>query len=726
MKLQFRPRARIIRTIGDQLISGPEAAVIELVKNAYDADASFVTIKFVPPLVAGDGRITVRDDGHGMTLEDIQDKWMEPATSAKSLIRTSPRKSRSMMGSKGIGRFAAAKLGRKMGLASVSDRSGKSVAVLIPEIDWSIFTGETYLSEIEIDYLIEETSDSNGTDIEIRELNEPWSEVKLRRLYLELRRLISPFETLTADEVRFKIFLDLSLCTKESCGFEKSAIFGPNIDTETAQDNADANDLYQVLPFPLLTACDYEVVGRFDDGGNFVGTMQNRRAGQGPAKIDFSLPMQEDEESCGVAGVHFFIFDREANILKENFNRAGMGDLSASAARELLDQIAGIAIYRDNFRIRPYGDPANDWLTLDRRRIQDPSLRIGHNQIAGYINVVRQQDGGLIERSSREGFEENAAFNRLKNLIRTLLAEAVEPRRYDFRQKAGISRRRTTTFDEVRQLAGLQRVKALLVGLPDAERVEATAVLEKESSLLTEKIDALEDRQRILEAKSSLGAIVGEVLHEGAPAAGYIGATSARLQSLFPHLLNNGDLTEQANEEFPRKLRIMKENGVKLTTLFTSLQPLAGGKRGPLKLFRPVNVILSAKEIFGNHATVISVHGGLDAPEVMGHPDDLTTAMVNLFGNSIYWLEQTQTTNPTVDVRLFRRESELLIYVEDNGPGVSSEFIESIFDVGFTLKEGGTGLGLNIARESLARSGATLAVHLDYEHGARFEIRYQL
>ncbi len=80
LKLQFRPRARIIRTIGDQLISGPEAAVIELVKNAYDADASYVWIRFTPPLEASKGRISIKDDGHGMSLSDVQDKWMEPAT----------------------------------------------------------------------------------------------------------------------------------------------------------------------------------------------------------------------------------------------------------------------------------------------------------------------------------------------------------------------------------------------------------------------------------------------------------------------------------------------------------------------------------------------------------------------------------------------------------------------------------------------------------------------
>jgi hypothetical protein len=123
-KLRFRPRARIIRTIGDQLISGPEAAVIELVKNSYDADATTVTLKFFPPLQPGRGRITIQDDGHGMTLSDIQDKWMEPATTSKVGSRRSPGKGRVMMGYKGIGRFAAAKLGGRMALNSTTDRGG--------------------------------------------------------------------------------------------------------------------------------------------------------------------------------------------------------------------------------------------------------------------------------------------------------------------------------------------------------------------------------------------------------------------------------------------------------------------------------------------------------------------------------------------------------------------------------------------------------------------------
>src|SRR3546814_7240002 len=104
--------------------------------------------------------------------------------------------------------------------------------------------------------------------------------------------------------------------------------------------------------------------------------------------------------------------------------RAGMGELTATKAHQLLDEVTGVAIYRDGFRVRPYGDLRNDWLTLDTRRVQAPSLRIGHNQVAGYIGVEPQDSSDLIEKSSREGFEETGAFLRLRRLVQRLFAEA--------------------------------------------------------------------------------------------------------------------------------------------------------------------------------------------------------------------------------------------------------------------------------------------------------------
>lgn len=83
---KLKPRARLIRTIGDKLISGPEAAIIELVKNAFDADSPSVEIKITPPSLTNDGLITVKDYGHGMTYDDLLNNWLEPATDIKKKI----------------------------------------------------------------------------------------------------------------------------------------------------------------------------------------------------------------------------------------------------------------------------------------------------------------------------------------------------------------------------------------------------------------------------------------------------------------------------------------------------------------------------------------------------------------------------------------------------------------------------------------------------------------
>ena len=697
--------------------------MIELVKNAYDADASTVTLKFYPPLRSGQGRITVQDDGHGMALSDITERWMEPATTSKVKNRKSPQKKRLMMGSKGIGRFAAAKLGARMALMSTSEREGKREEVLIPELDWSIFDGETYLSDVSIDYYTQATGGPTGTLIEVLNLHEAWPEAKINRLILELRRLLSPI-ALEDTEDQFEIFLDLSECTKETTGFDGKALLdlANSAGGESDENEAKPN---QVLPFPLLTSCDYEVVGAFDAEGKFDGTFENRRAGSGPEKFELSVKWDEEEDSCGPVGVHLFLFDREADALRSNMRAAGLGELSATEARKILDNIAGVAIYRSGFRIRPYGDPDNDWLTLDKRRVQNPSLHVGHNQIAGYITVADQDESDLVERSSREGFEENGAFRRLTRLVEVLLDREVEPRRYKFRSQAGISRKGKTTYQEARQLAELGKIRKLIESLAPDKRAKAEQLLDTESARLTDRIDQLEERQRILEAKSSLGAIVSEVLHEGAQPASYVAVTAARLKRLYPDLFGGrGKKTDEAKAQFKKKLPILADNAGKLSALFRNLKPLAGGKRGPPSFFFAVNTINGAIDLFQNHSVPIKVSNPDGVIELIGYKDDLSTALVNLIANSLHWLEDSKTENPQVSIVIRAKDENAVIYVEDNGPGVKEEFAELIFDVAFSLKAGGTGLGLNIAKEALARSDATLAYHPEFTNGARFEIRF--
>jgi hypothetical protein len=302
-RLGFRPRARIIRTIGDRLISGPESAVIELVKNSHDADASWVRVKFFPPFRDGAGTIVVSDDGHGMTLDDIEEKWMEPATTDK-VERGKTNRGRKMLGSKGIGRFAAAKLGRWLTLDSTAVLRGdeaKLQRTIVPGIDWDLFDTEKYLSDVTFSFDTSTPAEVPGTVLRISELRDAWSIGKLKTLYQELRRMISPLEV--AEESDFRIYLDLSECALENSGFDGVAIVHEEL-LEDEWKQLGGHERFLVRPFPLLRSCDYEVEGEFDEYGTFIGSLTIHRAGLEPQKLRHEIVSHDDETTCGTVLVH--------------------------------------------------------------------------------------------------------------------------------------------------------------------------------------------------------------------------------------------------------------------------------------------------------------------------------------------------------------------------------------------------------------------------------------
>jgi hypothetical protein len=181
-KLSFKPRARLIRAIGDRLISGPEAALIELIKNAHDADANWVRVSFLPQPQSENGRIIVSDDGHGMSLLDIQQKWMEPATTDKVSRSRSPN-GRPLLGSKGIGRFAAARLGHRLLLQSTALRQDSSCeTTIVNDINWDCFETAVYLSEVEFPFAVKHgahAKQTTGTELIITELRDQWTEASV-------------------------------------------------------------------------------------------------------------------------------------------------------------------------------------------------------------------------------------------------------------------------------------------------------------------------------------------------------------------------------------------------------------------------------------------------------------------------------------------------------------------------------------------------------------------
>jgi signal transduction histidine kinase len=720
LPLTFSPRARIIRTIGDQLISGPEAAVIELVKNAHDADASYVRVTFTPPLERGLGKITVSDDGHGMTLNDIREKWMEPATTDKIERKRSPG-GRPLLGSKGIGRFATAKLGDNLELTTtaISPITNAAETTRIPLIDWGRFEAVKYLSEVEFPVEVLEPEVKTGTSLTITKLRNKWTEDGLTRLHHELRRMISPLSG--SNDPQFRIYLDLGACTPTTCGFDGSKIVNGPLPSEQV-----LADPFRVQPFPILKACDYEVSGSFDDYGRFEGTLTIHRGGLPQEPVQLSVPLDvAEEDSCGLVLVHLYIFDRDEQALTAMAARAGYGSTTVKEARSLLDSVAGIAIYRDRFRIRPYGDNDNDWLTLDRRRVQNPTLGIGHNQISGILVIDTEARSGLHERSSREGLEDNGSLRRLKHLMTDLLTKKIEPRRYDFRERAGLGRQKRDKFSDAQAVAQLAPLERLAARLSEPQRTEGLAAVKTASSKLTEYLDALGSDLALLQSKVTLGLIIGEVLHEGRNPVYFIQTEMGRFERWWPTICEDNVESREHRHDVPRIFRGLRNSAERLRSLFSSLEPLSSARRGKGARYNPMQVIVDTLHIFESRAREVGVRlipkADLDIPDLLGYKEDLATALTNIIDNAFFWLTAGKVPGREVRVTASVINESVVLDVADNGPGVPAEFRERIFDVGFSTKPNGTGLGLAIAREAIGRSGGTIEL-LDREAGTEFRI----
>jgi hypothetical protein len=215
IKLSFLPKARLLLQLGDQLIRSESIALLELIKNSYDANASFARVSMKNVDRVHDGEIVIEDDGIGMDKDVIRDVWMQPGSDYKLKIvqkLRDPRKkildrgARIPIGEKGIGRFGVHKLGYQIEL--VSKMTGKKEVFL--KINWRDFEKDALLNNIEITLVERDTSEyfrgnRTGTRIIITELKKAWTRATIRELYRAVNSLSSPFDTLDSFKVHFKI-----------------------------------------------------------------------------------------------------------------------------------------------------------------------------------------------------------------------------------------------------------------------------------------------------------------------------------------------------------------------------------------------------------------------------------------------------------------------------------------------------------------------------------------
>jgi hypothetical protein len=686
VKKHLRPKARLFTILGQQLISNEVIAVIELVKNSYDADASKVSIRLDNIRDKQEGKIEIVDDGTGMDGDTLARAWLEPATNFKTLSgkkELSPRFKRLPLGEKGVGRFATDKLGEQ--LEVVTRKSNNETESLLKlQSEW--FEADKYLDEIDAEIISRTPAEiiqpPHGTIIRIGALRAVWKEKMVERLHFGLGRLLSPF----ADIGNFEIQLDCP----------------------------DFPLLSGKITNPIYAKAPYKVKGRIDENGK-IGFYYNeddlrydslveanpyfevKENGRGSSKRggDYRKP------ECGPFKVQFYVWDLDIAGLK----RAEMDKV----AKDLLKQTSGVSIYRNGFRIMPYGEMGDDWLDLNQRRVNNPTLNLSKNQIIGFVEITQEENPKLQDKTNREGLiEEGDAFSDLRALTVAALS-LVEVRRYSSRTAA--RKKRTIAEDIV--IHRINEGRAHFTGSA------AQHVFDAIQNAYLEKKKEFETNRELLIQLAGIGLTAERLTHE-------FQRTTISLQKEVRDIKN-----ELRASKYEGPLTQMTEAAAShievLQSILATMEPLYYTQR---KKTQPLNiraVVEDVVRLFKRGIDEASIQVSIKAEAeivVQMNRGHLLQLFSNLLDNSIYWLSTRKIDEPRILVVIGREKDTVLF--SDNGPGIQDEYKDLVFEPFFTTKADGRGLGLYIVRDILLsyKWDVTVEPKSKLLPGATFKLRF--
>lgn len=684
----FRPRARLMATLGHELISSEIVALSELVKNAYDADARHVTIKF-----AGDvsddgsldpttGSIHILDDGCGMCEETLLGAWLEPATAYREREKVT-RSGRRVLGEKGVGRFATAKLGERLEIISKMEEA-EEVRL---RVDWSEFeNADLYLDQVNVEFesgpsryfghanaesaniwsgssLVVSGSDlqeacARGTMLKINKLRSRWTRHEVQVAQNALARLISPLDNSPDIERDFRI----EFLGPIELGFEG----------EVQQDE-------------IFQRPNYQLIAEVNERGVATVRMQLKDGRQ----IDgghVDLFPDGGILPCGPFLFSLNVWDRDAASLRQLAR-------TAKIAREALDGASGISIYRDRFRVLPYGEPRNDWLRLDLRRVNNPTLRLSNNQIIGYVRITRDDNPNLRDQSNREGLIEGPAFDGLREAIERLIA-LLEQARYKQRpREARQDRPSLLTPVDLSPITDLlsERYPS------DTEAQQRVAVAQRE---IDERLQHAGETLAQYHRLATLGQLVDIIVHEAAQPIATIGHSAFAGRQLVQDLELSIRNSEVARAEVVTQFERIQEQNQRIDEVVKRVKPFGGRKRGRPRRFTVESAIENVVGLLGLQIEHLGVQVTVpdSQHEVSLDGTEIQEVLINLLNNSLHWLAKVPRNNRKIYITVARCEDDALsIIVEDSGPGVTEDDREHIFDAYFSTKPKGTGLGLAIA-----------------------------
>lgn len=683
-KVRFTTDAELVSRLGKELVARQETAVSELVKNAYDADATTVQVVFSKTEKVG-GELLIVDDGTGISRKELINGFMRLASGSKVQEPISPRYGRKRAGRKGIGRFAAQRLGSQLELTT-QKLSGKTA--LRVSLRWDKFKQNRDLSSIVSPIREAPKTKPEGTTLQIKGLREAWTDAQIARAYRFIDELLQPFplgkRTTRPGEPDpgFKATFYKRVSGKDiEVASEARMVFDHALAEVTASVNARGRGAWRLIS------------SRYDlDEKNTIG----------PEKDE---PLSSFKHLRNVhLKAYYFIW--EPGLVPRQLS---------TQLRNLADEQGGIRLYRNGFRVLPYGEPRNDWLGLDERYRQRSALfPITNKNWFGFVEITDPEGTKFEETSSREGVADNPAYNELVLFASQVVVAAAQRVASIRGRKLTAGQKDYTSVERRPSEETLTRVSEDLEAI--AKKLRNTAhqtAIRKAAKKVLNAGQALLEENSTLRVLSSLGLTIAVFAHE----------VRHRIFNLRQLTAKDVDRSMSADDQ--KKLLAEVESGLKVLQAYTAYfdKTISQNVRREIEeqdltdiIFTFVDEFRAVVERRGVKFVDEDIEEGLTT--IPMHSSEWTSVLANLLTNSLKAIRRgSHRGDGHILIKAKRKNGSIVVEFADDGDGIPKENQLRVFDPFFTttaasdVSDGelaGMGLGLTIVRDILSAYGGTV------------------
>ena len=679
----FRFSVAILKRLGEELNPNFDHGVIELVKNSYDANARSCSVELEETTEPG-GTVRITDNGDGLTLDQIRDGWFVLGASDKNSERTT-RLGRTPVGSKGLGRLAALRMGR---IARLTTRARSQPGLeRVVEIDWELFDEAKLVEDVSIEIKTRKVSKmSPGTTIELEGVRSRIGRIGVKRLARAMLLLADPF------------------------GEDDKNSFVPRLKSP------EYSDLAKLVDQNYFQEAEYHLCAWVDEEGTASAEVVDWKGNPiyEATHEDLNTDAPEEPYRCPPAQFDLWVYI----LSQEKFY---LRLTTVEEVKRWLSEFGGVHVYHNGIRVEPYGNPGNDWLDMNLLRAKNPELRPATSTSIGRLQVDGS-DALLTQKTDRAGFIETEAFAALRSLGQDAL-EWMARRRVRDRDKRRVAERQTATSksDKARE-----RAKKAVGELPKQSRQIAESAIKRLDTAHRAEVRTLRKEVQLYRTLSTAGITASTFAHESA------GSPLKIIEQSLATVVRRGrqlssDFDDKTGKAIDRISKALDTLGV-LSGVTLSLV------RADKRRLISVSVNKAVKNVFEVFSPLLSqmrIESDLQlikgAPNTYGSDAALESVVANLLTNSITALRARPQGQRTVRVRTDCNEDIVTLAFEDNGPGIKDIDIKDIWTPGQTTKSEGTGLGLAIVRDTVVDLGGKVTTSQRGElGGAAFTIELPL